>query len=624
MLQGVSRGERPALPAHCYPVPPVRSKRAHITPIAGREASGRRLALALVSAAAFGCAREPEEGAASASEARSALLVTLDTTRADALGWHWDGDSVTPHLDELAREGMVFERAYTSAPITLPSHASMLTGLYPPRTGVRNNGLRPLPQSAETLAERARAAGIQTAAFVGAVVLDPAFGLAQGFEHYDVPASRPGGASSHFDERPAGEVVDAALAWLRTRDRERPFFLWLHLFDPHAPYAPPPAFRDERFGNAYYGEVAYADAELGRLLGELRSEGALASTTVLVVADHGEAFGEHGELSHATYCYEPTLHVPLLLRRHDRAGAGTRRGELASVADVHPTLSDALGLEALDGLDGKSLFHLRPPEERGLYFESYYAWQAYGWSPLAGWLDEDGKYLHSARPQFFDLRADPAEERDLAGERDLRASRDAIAKLFELPALALAEANGIDAELVQRIQALGYAGVGDAQAEVPHPLAPSDRPSPASRANEHRALMLAVLAANEQRWADAEELCEQVLVADPSNPAALEQVATARIEQGDFAGAIAPLQTLLRGEDGRANLLYNLAISYWQVGRLDEAAEVLRRVARLAPREPRVLAALAQVLRLTQQELEAEAIERDLRELEVEAAGGRR
>lgn len=543
--------------------------------------------------------------------------MTFDTTRADALGCYGRVPAVTPNLDRLASRGLVFENAHTVAPITLPAHASMLTGLFPVRHGLRQNGLKPLPASATTLAEGARAAGHQTAAFVGAVVLSEAFGLAQGFDHYDEPREQPGSVSTHFGERSAGAVVDAALAWLARRDRERPFFVWLHFFDPHAPYAPPPEFRAGALEREpYLGELAYADRELGRFLDALQREGVLERTTVLVVSDHGEAFGEHEELTHGSYCYQSTLHVPLILRVPGRTAAGRRSKRLVSVVDVFPTLADAMGLDELAKLDtdGRSLLVDAPADGRGLYFESYYAYLAYGWSPIAGWMDERGKFLHSSTPQLFDLDADPGELRNLIAERDAEPYRAGIGRLTARPALPGGEA-GIDADLKARIRSLGYAGVEEAERGFPHPLESTGLPSPASMASVHRRLMDAMSEMNVQRYERALTGFESVLAADPDNPEALDLAAVCSIQLRRYADAVAPLQRLLALGRARATTHYNLAISLWRSGRADEAHAAFLRALELAPREARILQALVQLLRAEGRAAEARVFEEELAKL---------
>src|SRR6185503_9303787 len=292
--RGRARARRGALPREAGAGP----ERRH-----GRGGRRVRRAIALgVLVLAAGCGQE---------ERRSALLVTLDTTRADALSCYGNREPTTPVLDSLAKDGVAFDAAHTVMALTLPAHTSMLTGLAPLRHGLRDNGVAALPEAAQTIAARAHAAGIDTAAFVSSVVLDDDFGLDQGFDVYSVPVRRGATERAHGAERPARATIDAALAWLAGRDSARPFFLWVHLYDPHHPYTPSAPFA-ERFSSPYLGEVAAMDHELGRLFDDLRARGLLERTFVLALADHGEAFGEHGELTHGTYCYETTLHVPLI------------------------------------------------------------------------------------------------------------------------------------------------------------------------------------------------------------------------------------------------------------------------------------------------------------------------
>ena len=269
----------------------------------------------------------------------SAILITLDTMRADALGCYGQELRITPSLDVLASRGVVFENAMTSVPLTLPAHASALTGLYPPRHTVRINGETSLPRSAETLAERAREAGCRTAAFVGASVLDPGFGLDQGFEVYS--SVKVGGAHGHAHgheggQRPGTEVIREAITWLRSLESDEPFFLWIHLFGAHDPYEPDELFRAPPGVHPYYGDVAMTDACVGGLLGWLDEVELIDEVNVLVVGDHGEALGQHGEATHGDYVYEPTMRIPLIL-----AGpgipAGERRTDLVSIVDVAPT-----------------------------------------------------------------------------------------------------------------------------------------------------------------------------------------------------------------------------------------------------------------------------------------------
>jgi arylsulfatase A-like enzyme len=530
----------------------------------------------------------------------SALLITLDTTRADALSSYGERTGTTPNLDRLAARGVLFENAHTVAPITLPAHASMLTGLVPPRHSVRENGLWALPAEARTLAEEARAAGVQTAAFVGAVVLDRSFGLDQGFETYDAPPRAVSRTTSNAEERSDAGTVSAALAWLERRDRSRPFFLWVHLFAPHQPYAPPPELAGGTDDEALYlGEVAAMDRELGRLVEALERDGAQAAATVLVVGDHGEALHEHGEPTHGVFCYEATLRVPLLLVVPGRTSAGTRSSAVVSVVDVHPTLLDALGLPVREAVDGVSLLRASPAG-RGVYFESFQGYLAYGWSPLAGWIDGTGKYLHSSMPEYFDLTSDPGETHDLVASRaaQAQAARTAIAALLARPSIEPAAGSAVSAELRAGVQRLGYAAAGSAETRLPHPLAPSSLPSPTTRREEYLAGLNALDLLNVGRLEEAVPILQALLRGNPGSWFALDRLGFALLQLGRPAEALEPLRRLCEGGGPQwpaAWFCYGRALG--DVGEREAAARAYLRARDLDPAVANSLAAVVDWLR---------------------------
>jgi arylsulfatase A-like enzyme len=528
---------------------------------------------------ACGCA--PEEPA----RARSVLLVTLDTLRRDALSCYGERTDTTQALDRLAREGIVYENAYTTAPITLTAHASLLTGLYPLRHGVRDNGIATVAPAAETLAERARAGGVETAAFVGAVVLDRAFGLEQGFDVYDGPPPRT--EVGHPGERPASEVVDGALAWLARRDRARPFFLWLHCYDAHHPYEPRtplPAGASEL--ERYLAEVRELDGEIGRLLDSLRADGTLDETVVAVTADHGEAFGEHQELTHGPFAWNTTLAIPLVLRFPDGARAGERNRELVSLVDLAPTLAEVLGVAMPAEIDGRSL---SAPREPGLYFETYAGYLSLGWSPLAGWIDARGKYVQASRPEFFALDEDPREEHDrlatLAPEERER-YRAKIAALAERPALT-AGGDALDAELTRGIQGLGYAAFDATGGELPHPLAPSDLPAPHDMAGPWRESMVAQERFNQGRLDEAVAIWRRFLEKNARNGFVRLQLASALMRLKQHAEVIDVLTPMLADAVVQPQVHWRLGISLEKLGRRAEAIPHLEQAVALAPREQR-------------------------------------
>jgi len=513
-------------------------------------------------------------GTSETDEPLSAVLITLDTTRADALTCYGGRPGITPALDALAAESVRYERAWTVAPLTLPAHASMLTGLYPPRHTLRINGERALPPAAITLAEEAHEAGMQTAAFIASVVLDEAFGLDQGFDVYDSPRHHLQQTTTYYTDRSAGEVVARASEWLRNRDRGRRFFLWVHVWDPHGPWNPPPEYLRLAPDHPYLGDVAVADRGVGELLDTLRNDEAGDETLILVVGDHGEAFWEHGEFSHSAYCYETTMRVPMLLRYPDGYRAGETSDETVSVTDVRPTLAEAMHLPLRDDVDGRSLFRRGVPADRGVYFESYYGYLAYEWSPLTGWIDERGKYLHSSEPQLFDLRADPGETRNLVRERpeEVERYRRAIANVASRPPLALSREGSIDAGVREEVGKLGYASTRASNpADLPGPLADTKLPSPASRVEERRRLLDALDHFNAGRWAEAETIHRTVLADNPRNHHAHERLGICLIRQSRHLEAIPPLREALASGRGTASAAVNLGMCLRVAKRYDEA-----------------------------------------------------
>jgi arylsulfatase A-like enzyme len=377
------------------------------------------------------------------------VIVTLDTTRADRLAPFGMMDVPMPHLERLAAEGTTFDRAITASPLTLPSHSTLFTGLLPPAHGVRDNADLPLAASRTTLAEVLGAAGFRTAAFVASAVLAPDRGLAQGFDTYgsvDLAAGR--------FQRPAGEVVDDAVAWLRSTGGSR-FLLWVHLYDPHRPYDPPEPFRS-RYSDPYVGEVAFAESQLGRLLDTLREQWLLDRTIVVVAADHGESLGEHGELEHGFSLYDGVVRVPLVMRV---PGARPRRvAEVVGLADVMPTVLDLLGVAAPPG-DGVSLAGLVKGEHTGLdleaYSESLYP-QRFGSRGLFSLRDARYKLIEAPVPELYDLERDPFEAHDIAGDRPqvVAAMRRRLAVLAGSTQEPLAGA--VSRDLRERLAALGY------------------------------------------------------------------------------------------------------------------------------------------------------------------------
>ena len=424
--------------------------------------------LSLLGAAAFGLACGAGPGAGSKRVERI-VLVTIDTLRADHVGCYGAEHAETPNLDALAAEGVRFETAISPVALTLPAHTTLLTGRDPPQHGVRHNGLFQLPGDVTTLAQHLRGQGFAAAAFVSAFVLDGRFGLDRGFDPYDdkLGMSRLAGATGAVPERRGDRTVDAALAWL-PQAPER-FFLWVHLYDPHAEYEPPAPWSERFEGRPYDGEIAFADAQLGRLRTAV-AERWPAGTLWWVTADHGESLGEHGEKTHSFGVYEATQHVPLLA-----AGPGVPHGKrvtgVVALADVAPTALELAGLAPLPGATGASVAAAVRGEgavtRRAAWVETLATQLDMGWSPLFGVRTARNKYVRAPEPELYDLAADPHE---LAN----RASAEP-ALVAELDGLVAQEVAGRpvtpsfqpDAEERAQLEALGYVQRSETPAAAP-------------------------------------------------------------------------------------------------------------------------------------------------------------
>jgi choline-sulfatase len=447
------------------------------------------------------------------------LLVTIDTLRADAVGAYGSAARRTPTLDALAADGARFEAAFAPTPITLPSHASLLTGLYPPGHGARHNGIA-VRADVPTLATTAEQAGLATAAFVSAFPLDRRFGLARGFSQYGDRMPRPAGMRP-LNERPGSATVDEAIAWLQRtslKARATRFFLWVHLFEPHAPYG---NARDGRPAfDRYMDEVAEADRQVARLLDALGP--ARSSTLVVIAGDHGEAFGEHGEIGHSIFVYDTTLRIPLLM-----SGPGVRREAIAepvSLIDVAPTALTRLGLPAFDS-DGVDVFGAGLNAGRTLYAESFAPLLDFGWSALRSARREGWKYIAAPRPELFNVGQDPNEMTDRVREQPARASElEGLVSRISGPEFTRDARSAPDPEAERRLRALGYVGGGATGQTGPRPD-PKDRRDLAAR--------LARVTSGELAGDALRRELGAILKDDEPNPQAHMRLGYAFAESGD-------------------------------------------------------------------------------------------
>jgi choline-sulfatase len=495
------------------------------------------------------------------------LLITLDTTRADRMGFLGSTRGLTPALDAFARTATVFTRAYAQAPITTVSHATLLTGTYPPTHRVSEFGA-PLPASVPYLPDLLKRQGYRTAAFVGSLMLDPKGGAAPGFDRgFDVYDAgfrirRPGDDRYQSVERRGDQVASRAIAWLA--GARAPFFLWVHLFDPHDPYDPPSDLV-KRFASAPYdGEVTSADRAVGRLLTALGP--AVGGTVVAVAADHGEALGEHGEATHGVFLYEETLHVPLVVGFPERRGAGARVTARVRLADLAPTLLEAAAIPVPAAMQGQTLLPLTRAAskagDRPVYAETMYPRQAFGWAPLVSWRADRFLYIRAPARELYDLVADPATARNVADTRGRVADglESELATFLAAPGVS-GRAGGarVDPEVAERLAALGYVG-GSGGAPAPTGADPKGRIAIANTLHD------AIAAVEDARFARAIPLLETVTASEPGIPIAQLNLGVALARQKQYARAVAPLARAveLRPDDMRAR--YELAAALYETG----------------------------------------------------------
>jgi arylsulfatase A-like enzyme/Flp pilus assembly protein TadD len=522
------------------------------------------------------------------------LLVTIDTLRQDRVGAYGNSSGLTPTLDRLAAAGVRFSRAFTPAPLTLPAHASILTGLSPVHHGIHNNTRFRLDAAVPTLATLLKAAGYRTGAFVGAFVLDGRFGLNRGFDVYDDHLAHGDRASFHFAERRAGDVVKLVADWILNPQSSNPqspinqpsassqqqWFAWVHLFDPHAPYDPPAEYRSGR--TAYDGEVAYADAMLGQLLARLEGSQMLARTLVVVTADHGESLGEHGESTHGLFAYDATLAVPLVV-----AGPTIDKGTFdmaVSHVDLAPTILDLVGVAPPPQADGVSL--ARPlPAGRALYFEALDASLTRGWAPLRGLVQDAWKYIDLPDPELYDLGRDPREQTNLV-DRDPHA---AVLKrtLDASPPAAAAPHVALDGGAADRLRALGYtSGAAGRRAYTP-----ADDPKRLVALNER--FNSALTAFDEGRSDEALAAFTAVLAERPDFTAARTSAATVLLARGAPRDAVRLLEEGIAGGDRSPDLLARLGRARQAAGDLRGAADALERARAAGDENPELASDLA-------------------------------
>ena len=524
--------------------------------------------------------------------APNVILITIDTLRADHLGCYGATDVKTPTLDALARDGVVFERAISQVPLTWPSHAAILTGTYPFQNGVQDFTGQPLDPRFRSVAQVFKQQGYATGAVVSAFVLDRSWGLARGFDFYDDAFSAQ--AFLHKDvglvDRKAGESVTHAISWLQKPAR-RPFFFWLHLYDPHSPYDPPEPFRTQYRSHPYDGEIAYADHELGRLIAWLKQNRLYDRTAIVVLSDHGESLGEHGEKEHGFFVYNSTVHIPLIVK--PPADSGFRPGRVSAPVEtvaVAPTLTRLAGMkdEIRKQFPHPGLLGNKAESEDAAYSESFYAFSSFGWSPLHALQTSRYHYIQAPTRELYDVIADPQEKNNLAPQQTATVAvlEDKLQALLRQNPFKPGEpaTSGLSPDALEKLQALGY--VAYRSPVSPEALA-AGLPDPKSKLWEFNAILEAADAFQAGNVDRGKGLLAKVRESDPGMYVVSFMLGENALRRQAWDEAATELQKCLDLNPNFDQAMAALARALLNLGRTDEAKAWLDKALKFNPQNYR-------------------------------------
>ena len=516
------------------------------------------------------------------------LLITLDTTRADRLACYGYRDATTPALDALADSGVKFTRAYCNVPLTLPSHATILTGLYPPEHGIRSNGEKSLAEKVTTLAEVFASHGYRTAAFVAAFVLDAKFGLDRGFTTYDdyeMPVT-----DDLYDEgmmyryRQGDRVADSALSWLRKHSR-RPFFCWVHFFDPHRPYYPHPIF-DGRYRNSPYdSEIAFMDAQVGRLMEYLRLSNLIDRTIVIALGDHGEGLGQHGEEEHGLLLYNSTMHVPLIISLPGTFPRGAEVPEPISTVDLFPTVLELFGWKFQGHVSGQSFATAigggRIPA-RPIYGETEFPLTEYGWSPLQSMTTSNWKFIKAPREELYNLTDDPGELKNLAIKRAGEAGqlKSELALIEKEMVKQEASEVKLDERSREVLASLGYLGGGGIARKVAGTLR-----DPKDAIELRTTFVQAGADISRNMIPEGEAALQKLIKKSPETYAFRAKLAKMYYDRGMWEKAVKEFKEIAAMSPDKYGSHYNLGKALIKAGRYDQAIQELRQAIKIDPKE---------------------------------------
>jgi len=532
------------------------------------------------------------------------VLITIDTLRADHVGCYGYKQIKTPNIDALAADGTRFERAFAVVPVTLPSHTTMLTGTYPMLSGMHDFSLNKLSTAQPTLASVLKQAGYATGAVVAAAVLDSRFGLNQGFDfyydHFDFSRLNEGNLDEM--ERPGNQVADLTLDWLGTNWQKK-FFLWMHLYDPHFPYNPPEPYRTEYAGRLYDGEIAFADAQVGRVVRFLKEKGIYQNTLIVLAGDHGEGLGEHGEKTHGFFIYNSTMHVPLIIRLPG-GKVGQTVEDVVSLVDLMPTVLTEVGVDVPAQVQGKNLFEEKAPAEqssspapsgpadksirstpsgeRTVYGETFMPRLHFNWGELRGAENAKYHFIEAPKPELYDVAKDPGELHNLFAEKKA-VSEEMRAKLVGMireysAGKELAEKTSLDPALAERLKSLGYvafSGGGDSA------ISNHDLPDPKDRIGEFENFSDAMSDSQHGRYQESIEKLKTVLKNEPNSVPGhyLQGLNYYRLKM--YPEAVTELQKTVELSSDYALAFFNLGMAQAHAGQIDAAIATLTRALEL-------------------------------------------
>ena len=513
--------------------------------------------------------------------APNVVVITIDTLRADHLGCYGDKQIHTPNIDALASDGVRFERAYTPVPVTLPAHTVIFTGTYPMLSGMHDFSGNQLNPSQPTLASVLKRHGYTTGAVLGSAVLDSRFGLNQGFDFY----------YDHFDfnrlqesnleemERPGNLVANVALDWL-AKNRTNKFFLWMHLYDPHYPYRPPAPYSEQYKDRPYDGEIAFADAQVGRLITFLKANGLYRNTVIVLAGDHGESLGEHAERNHGFFIYNATLHVPMIIRLPGNSSPRVV-SDLASLADLMPTILSILKVEVPPQVQGFNLLPLMAPkkaeESRSLYAETFLPRLHFNWSELRSVETEKYHFIDAPKPELYDLSRDPGETQNLYAEKKAVAEEMRARLTTQINQYSagpeLAQKTGLDPALMERLKSLGYAGFSGGGNPT---ITDRSLPDPKERIQTYELISDAIADSQHGQYQSSTERLTATLKTEPDSVPVHYLLGLDYYRLRDYPHAVQELQRVLQISPDYALAVFNLGLAYARTGDFDRAIQELK------------------------------------------------